>query len=72
MQLLAFIGIGMVFIGGIGLLIAAFRESILWGLGCLFLSPVSLIFLILHWRDAKNPFFLQLAGLAVLFLETSS
>ena len=72
MQLLAFIGIGMVFIGGIGLLIAAFRESILWGLGCLFLSPVSLIFLILHWRDAKNPFFLQLAGLAVLFFGTSS
>ena len=72
MQLLTFIGIGMVFIGGIGLLIAAFRESILWGLGCLFLSPVSLVFLILHWRDAKKPFFLQLAGLAVLFLGTSS
>ncbi len=72
MHALAIIGIALVFVGGIGLLIAAFKESILWGLGCLFFSPVALVFLILHWREAKNPFFLQLAGVAVIFLGTSS
>src|SRR5690554_1847112 len=35
------------------------------GLGCILLSPVSLIFLILHWSDAKNPFFLQLVGVGI-------
>lgn len=67
MDMLAFIGFLIVVIGSIGFLIAAFRTSILWGLGCLLISPVSLVYLILHWSDAKNPFLLQLAGLAIVF-----
>ena len=72
MHAFAIIGIALVFIGGIGLLISAFKESIWWGLGCLLFSPVALVFLILHWHNAKKPFFLQLAGVAVLFLGTST
>lgn len=55
-------------IGCIGFLIAAFKQSILWGLGCILLSPISLVFLIIHWNEAKNPFFLQLAGMGIIFL----
>lgn len=66
-MLLIYIGIAIIIIGGIGFLIAAFKNSILWGLGCLILSPISLVFLILHWQEAKNPFFLQLIGVAVVF-----
>ena len=69
MELLALFGIGIMIIGGIGFLIAAFNESIWWGLGCLLISPISLIFLFMHWTEAKNPFFLQLAGLAVFFVS---
>lgn len=58
----------MLVIGGIGTLIAAFSTSVWWGLGCLLLSPVSLVFLILHWDVAKNPFFLQVAGLVLMLL----
>ena len=54
--------------GGIGFLLAAFQESLLWGLGCLLLSPVSLIFLILHWDEAGKPFLLQLAGGLAMFV----
>jgi membrane protein CcdC involved in cytochrome C biogenesis len=54
--------------GGIWFLVEAFRESILWGLGCLLLGPVSIVFLILHWDVAKRPFFLQLKGLAVILI----
>lgn len=66
-MLLIYIGIAIIIIGGIGFLIAAFKNSILWGLGCLILSPISIVFLILHWQEAKNPFFLQLIGVAVVF-----
>ena len=66
-----YLGIVLVVIGGIGTLIAAFKTSILWGIGCLLLAPVSLIFLILHWDVAKNPFFLQLVGLALAFVGSS-
>ena len=69
MEILAYIGIFIVIIGGIGLLIAAFKTSIIWGLACLLVSPVSIIYLILHWSEAKNPFFLQLAGLVIILLS---
>ena len=48
--------------------IAAFKNSLLWGLGCLFFYPISIVFLILYWQDAKNPFFLQLIGIFIVFL----
>ncbi len=69
MEVLAYIGIFILIIGGIGFLIAAFRTSILWGLACLLISPVSIIYLILHWSEAKNPFFLQLVGLAIIIVS---
>ena len=69
--LLTYLGLAVFVIGGIGTLIAAFKTSILWGLGCLLLAPVSLIFLILHWDVAKNPFFLQLAGVALMLIGGS-
>jgi uncharacterized membrane protein len=62
------VGVILCLIGGIGFLIAAFRESILWGLGVLFLPFVSLIFLVLHWSRAKDSFFLQLYGVALILI----
>ena len=67
---LFYIGLAIFIIGGIGFLIAAFKNSILWGLGCLLLYPVSIIFLILNWNDAKNPFFLQLFCAGIMLLGT--
>ena len=71
MVALAYFGIALLIIGGIGTLIAAFKTSILWGLGCLLIAPASLIFLVLHWDEAKNPFFLQLVGFALAFIGSS-
>ena len=56
------------FVGGIIFLIAAFRESVLWGLGCIFIPFVSLIFLVLHWAEAKKGFFIQIVGLALVVI----
>ena len=70
-----YIGIGLFAIGGITLvvgaimlLVAAFSESILWGLGCLFIPLVPLVFICMHWSEAKRPFLIKLAGLGVIFL----
>lgn len=69
MHLLIILGLICIVIGGIGLLIAAFRESILWGLACLFLHGiVSLIFVILHWQEAKGPFLLQTVGIVLILI----
>ena len=63
-----YIGIAIFIIGGLGLLIAAFRTSLLWGLACLLVWPAALAFTFVHWADAKNPFFLQLFGFSLLLV----
>ena len=55
-ELILYLGLAVFFIGGIGFLIAAFRTSILWGLAVLFIAPVAIVYLIVHWQDAKGPF----------------
>lgn len=67
--LLVLAGFALLLVGAIAFLIAAFRESVLWGLAVLFLPGiVSLIFLILHWDRAKDSFFLQLYGIGAIFV----
>jgi hypothetical protein len=66
--LVMWLGFGLMLLGGVLFLVAAFREGMLWGLGVLFLPLVSLIFLILAWPRAKGPFFLQLYGLVFILL----
>lgn len=61
--LLSVIGGIAIMVGGIWFIIVTFQESVLWGLGCLFVPFVSLAFLILHWDKAGKPFLIQLAGL---------
>ena len=54
--------------GGIWFLVTAFRQSIWWGLGCLFIPIFQLIFLFVHWSEAKKPFLLQLAAFVVFLM----
>ena len=60
------IGMGLGLLGGIWLLIVAFKESIWWGLGSLFIPFVSLIFVVLHWSVAKTPFLISLLSIVMV------
>ena len=62
------VGLLMLIVGGFWFLIAAFRESVLWGLACLFVPIVQLFFLIVHWPEAKRPFFFQLLALVLIIV----
>lgn len=62
MALMAIGCIAMI-VGGLWFIVKTFEESVLWGLGCLFVPFVSLFFLFLHWDKAGKPFLLQIAGL---------
>lgn len=65
---LLLVGLVVAAVGGFWLLVAAFKESIGWGLGCLFVPFVSLVFVVMKWDRAKNPFFVQLAGTALVMI----
>ena len=66
---LMIVGFAIFIIGGIKFLIAAFRTSLIWGLGCLVIAPVQIIYLVVHWDSAKSPFLIQLLGGFVLFIS---
>lgn len=65
---LLIIGFFICLICGIQLLIIAFQTSILWGLGYIFIPFVSLIFVIVHWAEAKTPFLRSLGGAAFIIV----
>ena len=65
-EIILYIGLGIFIIGGIGLLIAAFRSSILWGFTVLLIPPVAILYLIVHWQDAKGPFKIQIFGFLII------
>ena len=53
---------------GIIILIKAFQESILWGLGYIFVPFVSLVFVIMHWDVCKTPFLRCIMGFVVYLI----
>src|SRR5688500_7977308 len=59
------LGIVALLAGSVMMIFAAFRQHVLWGLAYLFLPLASLIFLIIHWAEAKKGFLVSVAGLAV-------
>ncbi len=52
---------------GIWMLILQFQSSILWGLACIFVPFVALIWLAIYWEDGKYPFLYALGFYVLLF-----
>ncbi|MEX1221140.1 MAG: excalibur calcium-binding domain-containing protein [Idiomarina sp.] len=61
-----YVGLGIFIIGGIGLLISAFRVSVFWVLAILLIPPLAIVYVIVHWQDAKGPFKIQIFGILVI------
>ena len=54
MEALAVIGLALIVIGGIWMIVVAFKTSIGWGIGCLVIPPVSLVFLFKYWDESSG------------------
>lgn len=63
-------GLVVFLIGSTWYLTTTFRVGVLWGLSCMFLPFVSIIFLFLHWKVAAKPFFISMLGVAIVFSGT--
>ncbi len=66
MTALMLLGLLIALAGGIWFLVIAFQEHLLWGLGCLLLPFVSLVFLLMHFGKTWRPFMLQVLGLIIM------
>ena len=67
--ILSIVGYIIMAVGGIWILVKAFQESILWGLGSLFIPFVVFFFIGMHWQVSKKPFFIRLIGFAVAIIS---
>lgn len=67
-MLCVLVGALFVLIYGFQLLFLAFEASIWWGLAYLFIPLAALVFLLLHWQDAKGPFVRKMFGLGLALL----
>jgi len=69
-MLLSGLGLLLAVVGGIWLLVLAFKKSLVWGLASFFIGPVLLVFAIMHWEVSKKPFLIWLAGFVLIIIGT--
>lgn len=64
---LILLGIGVLaaVLGGIILLVAAFRQSVVWGLVALFVPMGNIVFTCVHWAEARLGFLMNFGGVLV-------
>lgn len=66
------LGIILSLIGGLWIVVNAFRTSVLWGLGSLFVPFVSLIFAIMNFSENKVPLIISVIGTILVFMGYGS
>ena len=64
--ILILFGLLVACVGGIMTLVAAFQESVGWGVACLLFSPTQLVFTFMHWARAKYGFLTSMAGTVLM------
>lgn len=59
------LGILLALVGGIWLLVLAFRQSVLWGLAALFAPFAGIFFIARLWSEARHAFFVGFSSVAL-------
>jgi len=62
---LAVIGLIVGLVGSIWTIVIAFQENLGWGLGCLFVPCIQLVFVFTHWEKTKKPFLINVVGVLI-------
>jgi len=62
------IGMLIFVVGVIFYIVEVFRTSVAWGIACVFIYPLGIVFTIMHWKVARNPVLIKLAGLGVMMV----
>ncbi|HEU0306599.1 MAG TPA: hypothetical protein VFR30_06485 [Lysobacter sp.] len=61
------LGVVLSVIGGLWIVVNAFRTSVLWGLGSLLVPFVSLIFALMNFSENKIPLLISVIGTVLVF-----
>lgn len=64
-HILLVVGIVVALVGNVMLLAVAFKRSLWWFFGCLFIPLVDIVFLLLNLKATAKPFGISVLGLLV-------
>ena len=64
---MSMIGLVLMLVGALWMVVIAFQESVLWGLGCLFIPFVTLFYAATRWAKVKVPALIWAAGWLLIF-----
>lgn len=67
-----YLGIALCLIGGLWIVVNAFRKSIWWGLGSLLIPFVAVIFAIMNFAQNKIPLIIYIVGIVLLIVGMPS
>ena len=66
------LGMALGLIGWLWIVVNAFRESVLWGVGSLLISPIALVFAVINFGANKIPLLLCVIGIVLVFMGMPS
>jgi hypothetical protein len=64
-HILLVLGLVFALAGNVMFLAVAFRRSLWWFFGCLFIPLVDIVFLLLNWKATARPFGIAALGLLI-------
>jgi hypothetical protein len=67
-MLILIVGVTVSVAGWIAFLGVAFRENVLWGLACMFIPLLSLVFAFTHWQDARKGYLVHVVGALAIYV----
>ncbi|MGJ7902255.1 hypothetical protein [Lysobacter sp. 1R34A] len=67
-----YLGIVLCLIGGLWIVVNAFRKSIWWGLGSLLIPFVAVIFAVMNFAQNKIPLIIYIVGIVLLIVGMPS
>ena len=62
------VGLLLAFLGYLWILILGWQRNVLWGVVCFFIPMLQLVYIAAHWKESKDGFFLQVAGVGLILL----
>ena len=66
--ILFILGWVLAFLGSLWIITLGWQRNVYWGVVCFAFPVIQLVYVAGHWKESKEAFFLQIAGLALVIL----
>jgi hypothetical protein len=58
----------LTFLGGLWIIMLGWQRNIYWGVICFLIPVIQIVYVVAHWKESKEAFFLQIVGFVLVIL----